>query len=96
MISNEQILAALIDQRDRLNTAIAAMEGLQSGTAGQLPTTTKRRGRPPAQSSKPEAPSAKEKDGKKTRVISPEGRKRMAAAQQRRWATQRKQAGAGD
>lgn len=70
------ILAGLRAQRDRINQAITALEALD-GDAGPTPTAKKT------------ARSSASVTTKK-RVISPEGRKRMAEAQRKRWAAKKK------
>lgn len=73
------ILASLRAQRDRINQAVTALEALD-GTAisSQSAETTAKSSAPAPQ------PTAKK------RVINPEGRKRMAEAQQKRWAAKKK------
>jgi len=68
------ILTELHDQRDRINQAIAALESLNGAGVS----------RPAVVSSAKTAPAAP--PSAKKRVISPEARRRMAEAQQKRWA----------
>ncbi len=83
-----QILADLRAQRERISQAITALEALEE-TAVSRPTAKAATKAAALKSGKtaPVAPPAAKK-----RVISPEGRKRMAAAQQKRWATKKKAA----
>jgi hypothetical protein len=75
----QDILALLIAERQKLDAAIQALGG----------SAIKRRGRPPKNSlavaaSSPEP--ATETEPRKKRVVSSAARKRMAAAQRKRWA----------
>lgn len=70
----EQIVAELKTERDQLDKAIAAIEGLNS--------TGRRRGRPPASISVPKKRSR--------RHMSAAARKRISQATKRRWAAWRK------
>jgi hypothetical protein len=74
-MDTKEILAGLRAERDRMNQAIAALEALDSTS----PSLAKR-GRKPAASTAPAQTAAKK------RVVSPQARKRMAAAQKARWA----------
>jgi len=66
----EQILALMIQERDKLNRAIEALSG------GALP---KRRGRPPANS------NVTAESGTPKRKLSAAGRKAIADATRKRW-----------
>ena len=70
----EQIVAELKSERARINSAIAAIEGLNS--------TGRRRGRPPGSTSAPK------KRGR--RRMSAAARKRISQIQKQRWAVWRK------
>lgn len=87
-METRSILAELRAERDRVDKAIAALEALEGASA---PATTARRGRPPKSASAPTVAQPKPaRDGR--RVISQEGRKRIAEAARRRWAKQKKAA----
>lgn len=87
-METNKILAELRSERDRVDEAIAAVEALRS-----TGTPAARRGRPPKSAS---APSVAQPTSKMTRggrrVISVEGRKRIAEAARKRWAAQKKKA----
>jgi len=72
-MSNEQILALLSAERDRLNRAIEALEG------------PKRRGRPPGTRNAP-ARVKGTAPAKAKRKLSAAGRKAIADAARKRWA----------
>jgi hypothetical protein len=85
----DSILQQLKSERDRIDTAIRALEG--SGTGSE----PKRRGRKPNALKQAEASSANTSSAKssstasgsrKRRVLSAEARKRMSEAAKRRWA----------
>jgi hypothetical protein len=77
----DSILQQLKSERDRIDTAIRALEG--SGTG----TEPKRRGRKPNALKQAEASSgATTPTGRRKRVLSAEARKRMSEAAKRRWA----------
>lgn len=95
-----KMLAELRAEREQLDEAILSLERLARGGG-------KRRGRPPkwmtdarttegsgdanhTEHLAPAAPAAK-KRGRKKRVLSAESREKMAAAQKRRWAAERKE-----
>ena len=78
------MLEQLRAERERLDEAILVIQRLAAGGA-------KRRGRPPKWMSTPKAAEHAE-PGKKQRQFSAATRKRMAAAQKRRWAEKRAQA----
>ncbi len=83
------MLAELRAEQQQIDEAILAIERLATGVGG------KRRGRPPkwmAAISEATAESATP-GAKRTRTVSAAGRKRMAAAQKKRWAEKRAQAG---
>ena len=69
----EQIVVLLIQERDRLNRAIEALQG-----------PAKRRGRPPKNLA---AISTLAPDAPKRKAFSAATRRRMALAQKKRWAT---------
>lgn len=71
------VLTLLIAERDRLNQAIAILQG---GTAGAAP---KRRGRPPGSKNKPAA--------KKRGEMSDAARKAVSARMKKYWAQRRKE-----
>ena len=73
----QQILSDLNHQRDRLDQAIAALEGLGSRMAG-------RRGRPPG------AKSAKPAPAGKSGGITAAGRRRLSEMMKKRWAERKK------
>lgn len=75
------MLADFRVERQRIEEAILALERLAAGTRG------KRRGRPPKWMSDASAEGSSEV--KKTRTVSPAARKRMAAAQKKRWAARK-------
>jgi hypothetical protein len=91
-MSTEQIVLALIAERDRLNRAIEIL----GVTGTPATTTTKRRGRPPGKNVAPEASTAApagaptKQTRRKKRTMSPEARARIAAAQRKRWAAAKK------
>jgi hypothetical protein len=72
------VLTLLIAERDRLNQAIAILQG---GTAGAAP---KRRGRPPGSKNKPAA-------SKKRGEMSDAARKAVSARMKKYWAQRRKE-----
>jgi uncharacterized membrane protein len=75
----DQILALLIAERDRLNAAIAALQG---GAA-----VTKRRGRPPKNAS---SEAATEKLARNKRTFTPAQRKAQAKRMKAYWAAKKK------
>ena len=77
------MLADFRVERQRIEEAILALERLATGTRG------KRRGRPPKWMSEANAGDAAPL--KKTRTVSAAARKRMAAAQKKRWAAKKAQ-----
>lgn len=74
-MQREQILALLIEERDRLNRAIEALSG-----------PVKRRGRPPKT---PVQSGGETVTGPKRRSLSATTRAKMAAAQKKRWAAKK-------
>ena len=80
------MLSELRTEREHIEEAIVVLERLAHGQG-------KRRGRPPAwMSAAKSKESASAKDGTpKKRVVSPDARARMAAAQRRRWAAAKAQ-----
>ncbi len=71
------VLELLIAERDRLNQAIAVLQGPRP------------RGRPPGQRG-PGRPPGSGKKVRRRRALSPEARNRMSEAQKKRWAAQKK------
>lgn len=86
---NKEILEAALQgleaQREKLDQQIAEVRSL-------LGTGAARRGRPRRQASESSG-SSEPTNGRKKRVLSPEARKRIAAAQKKRWANFRKSQG---
>lgn len=74
----QQILSDLNRERNRLDQAIAALEGIRSHTAG-------RRGRPPG--SKQAKPTSTRTGG-----ITAAGRRRLSEMMKKRWAERKKKA----
>lgn len=72
----QQIVAELTAERDRLDQAITALNGI---------STPRRRGRPPKNAQIATRP-------KRRRRMSAEGRRRISEAAKRRWAQVRKKA----
>ncbi len=75
------VLELLIAERDRLDQAIAVLQG------------PRRRGRPPGRppgSVKKATTKVNAKKERKRRAVSAEARKRMSEAQRKRWAAQKK------
>jgi hypothetical protein len=83
-----KMLADFRVERQRIEEAIIALERLATGTRG------KRRGRPPKWMSDAgaEGGAGAESMLRKKRTVSPAARKRMAAAQKKRWAAKKAQA----
>jgi hypothetical protein len=79
-----QMLEELRSERQRLEEAILVIERLAAGGA-------RRRGRPPKWMSKVTSVDGTETQPKK-RSVSAAGRKRMAAAQKKRWAAKKAEA----
>jgi hypothetical protein len=79
-MDTKKILADLYAEKKRIDTAIAALEALSPAT--NSPQAAKA---PAKTSSKPST---------KKRVLSPEGRKRIAEAAKKRWAKQKRAAAA--
>lgn len=77
-MSSEHIVALLIQERDRLNKAIEALQG-----------TSKRRGRPPKTPLTP-GPDPVTKAPRKRKPFSAATKRKMALAQKKRWAAQKK------
>jgi hypothetical protein len=88
-MDTNKILADLRAQRERVNQAIAALEAL-NGTAVSGPKSKTPAKATKATVTKATAVASGTKSVAKKRVISPEGRKRMAEAQQKRWAKKAK------
>jgi hypothetical protein len=84
-----QILNELRAQRDRIDSAITALEALNG--AAISPVKTNANAAKPAAVKSAKTASVPAPAAKK-RVISPEGRQRMAEAQQKRWASKKKAA----
>ena len=81
-----QILSAIDAEITRLQGAREAVAAL-NGT-NPVPQTAPRRGRPKGSKNVVDAPEAPTR--KRKRNLSPEGRKRIQEAMQRRWAERRK------
>ena len=79
-----KMLSELRSERMQIDEAIVALEHLARGGG-------KRRGRPPKWLAAYKASAPPKAKASKKRVVSAESRKRMAEAQKRRWALQRKQ-----
>jgi len=75
-MSSEQILSLLISERDRLNTAIAALQG------------PAKRGRPPKN---PRTSIAKKPASRKRRAMSATQKKAASERMKKYWANRRKQ-----
>ena len=71
-----------------LDTEIQRLQKIRATLTGADFTPPRKAGRP--KGSKNGAPD--QTSGKKTRTVSPEGRERMAEAQRKRWAAQKKSA----
>jgi hypothetical protein len=84
-----RILAELHGERERIDQAIEALESLNGSTSKPktFKTATKTT-KPVVVKREKTAPVAS--PATKKRVISPEGRQRMAEAQQKRWAKRKK------
>jgi hypothetical protein len=82
-----KMMAELYAERERINQAIAAIERLAAGTRG------KRRGRPPKWRTAVDNQDAAVTAPRKKRTMSAAWRKRIAAAQKKRWAERKAQAG---
>ena len=80
-----QMLEELRSERQRLEEAILVIERLAVGG-------TKRRGRPPKWISRATSVGGAEIQPRKKRFVSAAARKRMAAAQKRRWAARKAEA----
>ena len=78
-----KMLSDLRSERGQIEDAILVLERLARGEG-------KRRGRPPKWMAQTHSRPASQAEAPKRRVVSAEARKRMAAAQRRRWATIRK------
>ena len=72
-MDRERILAELRSERDRLNQAIAAIEGITSDGAGR--SSTRRQ------------PASGVPKGRRRREISAAGRKRLSMLMKKRWAS---------
>ncbi len=81
-----QILSAIDAEIARLQQARQAVAVLD----GASPIPAARRGRPKASASAPPPPESATAPRKRKRNLSPEGRKRIQEAMQRRWADRRK------
>ena len=77
------MLAELRSERERIAEAILVVERLAIGSG------TKRRGRPPKWMSAAKAGNATVEEPRQRRVFSAATRRKMAAAQKRRWAARR-------
>ena len=74
----EAALQGLEAQRDKLDEQIAQVRAMMGGRSARASSTS------------PSEPAEGAKAGRKKRVLTPEARKRIAAAQKRRWAAFRK------
>jgi hypothetical protein len=72
-----EVVGQLRAERDRLDAAIQALEGIGGGTSAP----GERRGRPPGNTNKPTGIAVV-----KRRTMSADARKRIAAAMRKRWA----------
>jgi transposase len=81
-----KILSEIDAEIKRLQEARSALVTISGTTV----TVTKRRGRPKGSTNAPKPTT------KRTRKLSPEGRKRIAEAQKRRWAESRKKTSKAD
>ena len=88
-MNTNEIVAALIAERDRLNVAIGALQGGSSITA-------KRRGRPPKNAAAPSAASsvaspqpAAVKKARKKRTFTPAQRREISKRMKARWAAKK-------
>lgn len=77
-----KILSELRAERDELDQAIIALQGLAQNAP--------RRGRPPKWLAAAKSGATADAGVRPKRVVSPEARKKMAEAQKRRWAAVRK------
>jgi hypothetical protein len=78
-MNSSEIVRQLRAERDKLDAAIQALEGLSGKASGM------RRGRPPGNTNRLTSPP-----GRKRRGMSPAARKRIAAAMKARWAAAKK------
>ena len=78
----EAALQGLESQRQRLDEQIAEVRSLMGGRVGR-----------PARGTKEASSTASSSSGRKKRTLTPEARKRIAAAQKKRWAAFRKSQG---
>lgn len=81
-----KMLAELRSERERIEEAILAVQRLAAASRGR------RRGRPPKWMSWAKRAGAGPGEPRKKRAVSLAARKRMAAAQKKRWAARKKQA----
>jgi hypothetical protein len=81
-----KMLAELRAEQQQIDEAILAIERLASGVGG------KRRGRPPKWMAAISEATAESANPGTKRTVSAAGRKRMAAAQKKRWAEKKAQA----
>jgi hypothetical protein len=82
-----KMMAELHAERERINQAILVVERLAAGTRG------KRRGRPPKWMTAVDNQDGEATAPRKKRTMSATWRKRIAAAQKKRWAERKAQAG---
>jgi hypothetical protein len=78
-IDTKKILTDLYAERKRIDAAISALEALGRATIS-------------AEFGRTKSPQKESKPAAKKRVLSPEGRKRIAEAAKRRWAKQKRAA----
>ena len=83
-----QILSAIDAEIARLQQARQAVAALDG--ASPIPAAAARRGRPKGSTASSPAPESAAAPRKRKRNLSPEGRKRIQEAMQRRWADRRK------
>ena len=76
------MLSELRSEREHIEQAILVVERLATGQG-------KRRGRPPKWMTETHSDQANETEPRKKRVVSPEARARMVAAQRKRWVAKR-------
>ena len=84
----EVALQGLEAQRQKLDEQIAEVRSLMGGRAGRASRSGSTQGR-----EQKAAAATERRNGRRKRVLSPEARKRIAAAQKKRWAAFRKSQG---
>jgi hypothetical protein len=83
-MDTKEIIAGLRAERDRIDKAITALEAVEGIVAPS------RRGRPKGSVAVKPAKPAKKTGKKAKRILSPEAKARIAAAQKNRWAKVKK------